>query len=72
MVIDLRAAIRAWAIDTLPYDRNDPDVAAEINGKDARELLIVFHNLMSRHIFATPRKVQCIRRDLQPGGLGAP
>jgi hypothetical protein len=35
MVIDLKAAIRKWAIDTLPYDQSDPDVVAEINGKDA-------------------------------------
>lgn len=57
MTIDLKAAIRKWAIDTLPYDRNNADVVAEINGKDARELLIVFHNWMFRHIFAVPRKV---------------
>ena len=57
MAIDLKAAIRKWAIDTLPYDQNDPDVVAEINSKDARELLIVYHNWMSRHVFATPRKV---------------
>jgi hypothetical protein len=49
--------IRRWAIDTLPYDKNDPDVVAEINGKDARELLIVYHNWMSRHVFTTPRRV---------------
>lgn len=57
MVIDLKAAIRKWAIDLLSYDQNDPDVLAEINSKDARELLIVYHNWMSRHVFATRRKV---------------
>lgn len=57
MAIDLKTAIRRWAIDTLPYDQNDPDVVAEINGKDARALLIVYHNWMSRHVFAAPRKV---------------
>jgi len=57
MAIDLKAAIRKWAIDTLPYDHNDSDVVAKINSKDARELLIVYHNWMSRHVFATPRKV---------------
>lgn len=57
MAIDLKAAIRKWAIDTLPYDQNDPDVVAEINSKDARELLIVYHNWMSRHVLANPRKV---------------
>ncbi|KJS34788.1 MAG: hypothetical protein VR70_16970 [Rhodospirillaceae bacterium BRH_c57] len=58
MAIDLKAAIRKWAIDTLPYDQNDIDIVAEINGKDARELLIVYHNWMSRHVFAAPRKVR--------------
>lgn len=57
MAIDLKAAIRKWAIDTLPYDQNDAAVVAEINGKDARELLIVYHNWMFRHVLATPRKV---------------
>ncbi|MGE0716709.1 MAG: hypothetical protein AB7P02_14815, partial [Alphaproteobacteria bacterium] len=57
MAIDLKAAISKWAIDTLPYDQNDADVVAEINRKDARELLITYHNWMSRHVFATPRKV---------------
>lgn len=57
MSIDLKAAIRKWALDTLPYDQNDTDVIAELNGKNARELLIVYHNWMSRHIFAAPRKV---------------
>lgn len=57
MAIDLEAAIRKWGVDTLPYDRNDADIVAEINGKDARKLLIVYHNWMSRHVFATPRKV---------------
>jgi len=58
MAVDLKAAIRKWAIDTLPYDHNDLDLVAEIRSKDARELLIVYHNWISRHIFATPRKVQ--------------
>ncbi len=57
MAVDLKSVIRKWAIDTLPYDHNDPDVVAEINGKDARELLIVYHNWMSRHVLVTPRKV---------------
>lgn len=57
MAIDLKAVIRKWAIDTLPYDHNDSDVVTEINGKDARELLIIYHNWMSRHVFAAPRKV---------------
>ncbi|MER9222222.1 hypothetical protein NKI48_25445 [Mesorhizobium sp. M0644] len=34
-------AKRNWAIDTRPYDQNDPDVVADINGKDAGELLIL-------------------------------
>ncbi len=57
MTIDLQSAIRKWAIDTLPYDRNDSDLVAEINSKDAHGLLVVYHNWMSRHVFATPRKV---------------
>jgi len=57
VAIDLKAAIRTWAVDTLPYDRSNHEVVAEINGKDARELLIVYHNWMSRHVMATPRQV---------------
>jgi len=57
MTIDLKAAIRKWAIDTLPYDHSDADIAAEFKRKGATELLIIYHNWMSRHIFAMPRKV---------------
>lgn len=57
MSIDLKDAIRKWVINTLPYDQDDAGVVAEINRKDARELLIVYHNWMSRHVFAAPRRV---------------
>jgi len=57
MTINLKAAIKTWAIGALPYDRSDSAVVAEINSKDACELLIVYHNWMSRHIFPNPRRV---------------
>ena len=54
---ELKAAIKEWAIDTLPYDQTNTDLCAELNAKDARELLIVYHNWMFRHIYKTPRQV---------------
>ncbi|RRO01790.1 hypothetical protein [Pectobacterium aquaticum] len=57
MTIDLKAVIRKWVIDTLPYDHNDSDLVAELNGKSDHDLLVVIHNWMSRHVFAVPRKV---------------
>lgn len=57
MTIDLKAEIRKWAIDTLPYDRSDKDVVSEINGKNTTDLLIIFHNWLSRQVSTNPRKV---------------
>lgn len=57
MSIDLSDAIKKWAIDCLPYDRNDPTLCAELASKDVRELLIIYHNWMARHVYPTPRQI---------------
>ena len=57
MTIDLEKPIRDWALDILPYDRSDHAVVSELNARDARELLITYHNWMSRHIPPVPRRV---------------
>src|SRR5579883_318247 len=56
--IDLKESVRQWLINNLPYDRNDQALCAELQEKDARELLIVYHNWMSRHVRPVPRTVR--------------
>ncbi|MDH7806859.1 MULTISPECIES: hypothetical protein [unclassified Rhizobium] len=57
MAVDLSKAIRTWALSSLPYDTTDSALVAEMQAKDARELLIVYHNWIARHIPAKPRRV---------------
>lgn len=57
MSIALSDTIKKWAIDFLPYDKNDPALFAELASKDARELLIIYHNWMTRHVYPTPRQI---------------
>jgi len=58
MAIDLVGLVREWVLDGLPYDRTDQTITTELVAMDARELLIVYHNWMSRHVIPAPRQVR--------------
>lgn len=51
--------VHKWALDGLPYDRSDQVLCAELAAMDARELLIVYHNWIARHVRPTQRQVFC-------------
>ena len=55
--MDLLESVRRWVLGFLPYDRGDAKLVVHINGLSARELLIVYHNWMSRLIEVRPRRV---------------
>ncbi|WP_279483204.1 hypothetical protein [Aureimonas sp. SK2] len=57
MTTNLYECVRQWVLTGLPYDRNDQKLCAELEAMDARDLLIVYHNWMVRHVHPTPRKV---------------
>jgi len=56
--IDLKEAVRRYILGNLPYDHNDAALCAKMQAMDARELLIVYHNLMSRQVLPRPRDVK--------------
>jgi hypothetical protein len=58
MDIDLFESAKQHVLDTLPYDRNDLMLSAELQRLTAPDLLIRHYNWMSRHIQAVPRTVQ--------------
>src|ERR1019366_10197639 len=46
-----------WVLQNLPYDRGDASLVAYLNGLDAHDLLVVYHNWMSRLVKPQPRTV---------------
>ena len=57
MTIDISAAIMTWALDSLPYDRNDHELCAELASMDAHQLIIVYHNWLARQVRPIKRRV---------------
>jgi hypothetical protein len=56
--INLREAVRQCVLKNLPYDRSNSALCAELQAKDAPELLIAYYNWMSRLIPPLPRVVK--------------
>jgi len=50
-------SVRTWILQNLPYDQGDASLTSYLNGLDARELLIRYHNWSSRFIRPRPRTV---------------
>lgn len=55
--MSLKESARQWVLTNLPYDRGDAALAAYLTGLDAHDLLVVFHNWMSRLVKPQPRVV---------------
>jgi hypothetical protein len=61
----LAESAHAYVIRNLPYDRNDPEVAAVLKAKSPRELLAYYLNWKERQIPPAPRqefRVSYLRR----------
>jgi hypothetical protein len=58
MAVNLKDSARQWVLNHLPYDRADADLGAHLSGLNARGLLIVYYNWMSRLVKPHPRRVQ--------------
>jgi hypothetical protein len=56
--MNLNESVRQWVIGALPYDRANAQLVTHLNGLDARRLLIVYHNWMSRLIKPAARSVR--------------
>jgi hypothetical protein len=56
--ISLKESIRRWVLQNLPYDKSNAALSAELQPKDARDLLMIYHNWMNRHIQPLPRAVR--------------
>lgn len=50
-------SVREWVLQRLPIDQNDADLIAQLKAKDARGLLIVYHNWQGRLLSVEPRRV---------------
>ena len=55
--MDVLESVRRWVLCSLPVDRDDAELAAHLNGLNAHDLLVVYHNWMCRLIPARPRRV---------------
>lgn len=55
--LSLRESVRQWVLQNLPYDRGDAALAAYLNGLDAHQLLVAYHNWMNRNVQPQPRAV---------------
>jgi len=50
-------SVREWVLRSLPVDRTNANLVAHLEAKDAHDLLVIYHNWMSRTISAEPRTV---------------
>jgi hypothetical protein len=50
-------SVRTWIFQNLPHDQSDASLTSYLNGLDAHELLIRYHNWGSRFIRPQPRTV---------------
>ncbi len=57
MTVDLMEMARAWALATLPYDRSDKTISAEVHGMNIGALLRAYHNWRTRLVEARPRRL---------------
>lgn len=55
--MDLKNDLRQFILGTLPYDKNDSLVVAELQAKPIDSLLVVYHNWLSRLVRPTKRSV---------------
>lgn len=55
--MNLKESIRKWVLNELPYNRSNTELVNYLNQKDPRELLLIYHNWMSRQIKPQPRRV---------------
>ena len=56
--MNLKENARQWVLNYLTYDRADADLAAHLSALNARDLLIVYYNWMSRQVKPQPRHVR--------------
>ncbi|KQW41097.1 MULTISPECIES: hypothetical protein [unclassified Ensifer] len=55
--VNLMEMVRTWALATLPYDRNNNVISAEVHGMNVRALLRAYHNWKTRFVEARPRNL---------------
>ena len=55
--MNLKESIRQWVLNELPYNRSNTELVNQLNQKDARGLLVIYHNWISRQIKPQPRRV---------------
>jgi hypothetical protein len=56
--MNLKESIRQWVLRNLPHTPEDLERIAYLNNLEARDLLIVFHNWMKRHVKPQPRQIK--------------
>jgi hypothetical protein len=57
MEISPTESIRPWFIENVPYDRDNAEVVEYLNSRTAHDLLVIYHNWMTRFIRTQPRTV---------------
>ncbi|RAR98617.1 hypothetical protein [Ensifer adhaerens] len=57
MPVNLVEIVRAWALATLPYDKDDQVISAEVREMDVRALSRACHNWKTRLVQARPRNL---------------
>lgn len=63
--MDLKSDVRRLILSSLPHDKNDPQIVAELQAKPIATLLVIYHNWLSRLLRPTQRSVHLSREFLQ-------